>query len=99
MSNCGPSKRNSADSKSEWTDWKRSWTAIRISQVPGYRVRPRAGPKPSRRGVGVGGTGVALPPQKGSPLAQCDSHGPRTPKKIRANKRERNNEAGNAWGL
>src|SRR5207249_7060269 len=38
MSNCGPTKRNSADSKTEWIDWKRSWIAIRISQVPGVAL-------------------------------------------------------------
>src|SRR5256885_8078150 len=43
MSNCGPSKRNSADSKTEWIDWKRSWIAIHISQVPGVALGLWAG--------------------------------------------------------
>src|SRR5207245_11411503 len=31
-------QRNSADSKTEWIDWKRSWIAIRISQVLGVAL-------------------------------------------------------------
>src|SRR5438445_9719470 len=76
MSNCGPSKRNSADSKNEWTDWKRSWTAIRISQS-GRLSRAALGQAEaiSKGRWGWGQRAWALPPYLGSPLAQCDPHG------------------------